>query len=391
MNTLFRSSLVDTAEHHPILRESVGKLVGRYGRTYFQELYRTGAKPTELWNELGAGGFLGLHVSEQHGGAGAGLADYCVVVEEVAANGCPILSLVINSITAPILEQHGSAAQKAEWLPGLANGSKKIAFAITEPDAGTNTHKISTVARRSGNGFTLTGRKYWTSAVDEADAIMVVARGETVDARGRAALSLFLLPTGTKGISMTPIKTALHVPETQFMLFFDDIALDQAALIGQEGEGLKQVFAGLNPERVCAAAINNGISRYALEQGARYASERKVWDVPIGSHQGVAHPLAKAYMAVQQARLMTIRAAQLSDQGSSEAGEAANIAKFAAADASLEALDQAIQVHGGNGLALEYGLADLWFIARLHKTAPVSREMVLNFIAQHSLGLPKSY
>jgi alkylation response protein AidB-like acyl-CoA dehydrogenase len=391
MNMLFRSSLVDTADHHPMLRESVGKLVGRYGRRYFQQLVREGRKPTELWNELGAAGFLGLHVPEAYGGAGAGLADYAVIVEEVAAQGCPILSLVINSITAPIIERHGDEALKRAWLPGIATGKLKIAFAITEPDAGTNTHKISTVAKRNGSGWTLSGRKYWTSAVDEADAIMVVARGESVDARGRAPLSLFLVPAKAKGISMTPIETALHVPETQFMLFFDDVALEQGALIGKEGEGLKQVFAGLNPERVCAAAINNGIARYALEQGARYASERKVWDVPIGTHQGVAHPLAKAYMAVQQARLMTIRAAQLSDLGSSEAGEAANIAKFAAADASLEALDQAIQVHGGNGLALEYGLADLWFIARLHKTAPVSREMVLNFIAQHSLGLPKSY
>jgi alkylation response protein AidB-like acyl-CoA dehydrogenase len=237
----------------------------------------------------------------------------------------------------------------------------------------------------------LSGNKYWTSAVDEANAIMVVARGETADARGRSPLSLFIVPADAKGISMTPIETALHVPETQFMLYFDQVALDESALIGREGEGLKQVFAGLNPERVCAAAINNGIARYALERGASYAVERKVWDMPIGAHQGIAHPLAKSYMAVQQARLMAARAAQLYDAGSGEAAEAANVAKFAAADASLEALDQAIQVHGGNGLAIEYGLADLWFIARLHKTAPVSREMILNFVAQHSLGLPKSY
>lgn len=391
MSTLFRSSLVDTAEHQPMLREGVAKLVSRFGRRYFQETTKAGRKPVELWKELGAAGFLGTQVSERYGGAGAGLADYNVVVEEVAAQGCPILSLVINSICIPILSQHGSEALKDRWLPGLADGSLRLAFAITEPDAGTNTHKIGTTARRSGNGWTLKGSKYWTSAVDEADAIMVVARGETVDARGRAALSLFIVPADAKGINKTPIETALHVPETQFTVFFDDVALDEGALIGREGEGLKQVFAGLNPERVCAAAINNGIARYALERAATYATERKVWEVPIGTHQGVAHPLAKAYVAVQQARLMTARAAELSDLGSPEAGEAANMAKFAAADASLEALDQAIQVHGGNGLSIEYGLADLWFIARLHKTAPVSREMVLNFVAQHSLGLPKSY
>ena len=220
---------------------------------------------------------------------------------------------------------------------------------------------------------------------------MVVCRGETVDAAGRSALSLFLVPAKAPGISMTPIETALYVPETQFMLYFDNVALGPEALIGEEGQGLRHVFAGLNPERVCAAAINNGIARFAIEKGAQYAGERSVWNTPIGAHQGIAHPLAKSYIAVQQARLMTARAAQLSDQGSPDAGEVANMAKFAAADASLEALDQAIQTHGGNGMALEYGLADLWFIARLHKTAPVSREMILNFVAQHSLGLPKSY
>jgi alkylation response protein AidB-like acyl-CoA dehydrogenase len=175
------------------------------------------------------------------------------------------------------------------------------------------------------------------------------------------------------------------------MLYFDNVALGAEALIGEEGQGLRHVFAGLNPERVIAAAINNGIARFAIEKGAHYAGERSVWNTPIGAHQGIAHPLAKSYIAVQQARLMTARAAQLSDQESPDAGEVANMAKFAAADASLEALDQAIQTHGGNGMALEYGLADLWFIARLHKTAPVSREMILNFVAQHSLGLPKSY
>jgi len=391
MANLFHSTLVDTADHHAMLRESVGKLVGGFGRKYFQDVVKRKAKPVELWRALGKAGFLGVHVAEEWGGGGAGLADYNVIVEETAAQGCPLLSLVIGSICAPIIQQHGDDALKRAWLPGLASGERRLAFAITEPDAGTNTHKISTVARRQGAGWTLKGQKYWTSAVDESEAILVVARGETPDERGRAALSLFIAPADAKGISMTPIETALHVPETQFTLHFDDVDLPLDSLIGQEGQGLKHLFAGLNPERVCAAAINNGIARFALEKGAAYAAERKVWSTPIGAHQGVAHPLAKAYMAVQQARLMTARAAQLFDQRSPEAGEAANMAKFAAADASLEALDQAMQTHGGNGLAMEYGLADLWFIARLHKTAPVSREMILNFIAQHSLGLPKSY
>lgn len=391
MSNIFGSTLVDTADHHPMLRESVGKLVGDFGRRYFQDVVKRKEKPVALWNAMAKAGFVGVHVGEQYGGGGCGMADYNVVVEETAAQGCPVLSLVIGSITAPIIEQHGTEQLKQHWLPGLADGSLRLAFAITEPDAGTNTHKVSTIARRDGSGWKLNGTKYWTSAVDEADAIMVVARGATLDAAGRGQLSLFIVPTNAPGISMTPIETALHVPETQFMLYFDNVALGAESLIGQEGQGLRHMFAGLNPERICAAAINNGIARFALEKGAQYANERTVWKTPIGAHQGIAHPLAKAYVAVQQARLMTARAAQLYDAGSHDAGEAANMAKFAAADASLEALDQAIQTHGGNGMALEYGLADLWFIARLHKTAPVSREMILNFVAQHSLGLPKSY
>jgi alkylation response protein AidB-like acyl-CoA dehydrogenase len=391
MNALFTSELVDTADHHPALRESVGKLVAQYGRSYFQDCTKRNVKPTELWDELGAAGFLGVHISEQYGGGGGGLADYNVVIEETAAQGCPILSLVIGSICAPIIEQHGTDDMKQRWLPGFANGTRRMAFAITEPDAGTNTHRVSTTARKDGDGWRLSGTKYWTSAIDESEAILVVARGEEVDELGRNPLSLFIVAADAPGITMTPIENVLHVPETQYTVFFDDVELGPEALIGQEGQGLRHVFAGLNPERVSAAAINNGISRFALEKGAQYAKDRVVWKTPIGAHQGVAHPMAESFIAVQQARLMTARAAQLYDMGSPAAGETANMAKFAAAEASLKALDQAIQTHGGNGFAIEYGLADLWFIARLHKTAPVSREMILNFVAQHSLGLPKSY
>lgn len=391
MARVFNSTLVDTAEHHAMLRESVGKLAGGFGRKYFQDVTKRKAKPVELWNALGEAGFIGVHVAEEYGGGGGGMADYNVIVEEVAAQGCPILSLVIGSICAPIIQNHASQEMKDAWLPGIATGKKRLAFAITEPDAGSNTHNVSTIARKDGSGWLLNGNKYWTSAVDEVDAIMVVARGEEIDERGRGKLSLFLVPTDSPGISKTPIETALHVPETSFMLYFDNVKMPGSALVGKEGDGLKQLFSGLNPERICASAINNGIARYAIEKASLQAGERKVWGTPIGAHQGVSHPLAAAYVGVQQARLMTARAAQLFDEGSPEAGEVSNMAKFAAADSSLVALDQAIQVHGGNGMALEYGLADLWFIARLHKTAPVSREMVLNFFAQHSLGLPKSY
>ena len=388
---IFNTGLVDTAEHHDELRKSVERLVSRYGRKYFQDVIARNEQPKELWEELGAAGFLGAHIPESYGGSGGGLAELYIIIEETAAQGCPMLSLVISSICAPIIEHYGTEAMKEEWLTGMADGSKRIAFAITEPDAGSNTHNIKTTARRDGDGWVLQGAKYWTSAIDESDAVMVVARDADLSTSERSSLSLFIVPTNTAGVSWQPIEAAVKAADKQFMSFYDDVRLPYEAIVGEPGKGLKQVFVGLNPERVAAAAINNGIARFALEQGTRYANDRSVWNQrPIGAHQGVAHPLAEAYVGVQAARLMAMRAADLFDRGE-DAAEAANMAKFCAAESSLKALDQAIQVHGGNGLALEYGLADLWFIARLHKTAPVSREMILNHIAQHSLGLPKSY
>jgi alkylation response protein AidB-like acyl-CoA dehydrogenase len=202
---------------------------------------------------------------------------------------------------------------------------------------------------------------------------------------------MFIVPTDAPGYRYQPIEMAFTAAERQFTVFFDDVALPDEALIGGEEAGLAALFAGLNPERITAACISNGIARYALAKATRYATERTVWKgVPIGAHQGVAHPLAEAYIGTQLSRLMTYRAAELYDTGG-DAAEAANIAKFASADSSLRTLDQAMQTHGGNGMALEYGMADLWFVARMLKTAPVSREMVLNFVAQHTLGLPASY
>ena len=390
MSALFHSPLVDLGEHHAALRASVAKLMAPYGRKYFQDVYARGERPDALWTALGDAGFLGVHIAEEHGGGGGGLADYYVVIEEVAAHGSPLLAMVINSICAPIIAAYGSDALKRDWLPGLASGRKRMAFSITEPDAGSNTHRVATTVRRTADGWVLNGSKYWTSAIDESDAVLVVARDEELSTADRSALSLLIVPTDAAGLSWQPIDAALRVPEKQFTVFYDDVRLPPSALIGVAGAGLKQVFVGLNPERVAAAAINNGIARFALEQAASYAKDRQVWKMPIGAHQGVAHPLAESYIGVQAARLLAMRAAQLFDAGE-DAAEAANMAKFLAAETSLKALDQAIQTHGGNGLAHEYGLADLWFVARLHKTAPVSREMILNHVAQHSLGLPKSY
>ena len=206
----------------------------------------------------------------------------------------------------------------------------------------------------------------------------------------KSALSLFVVPTNSPGLSIQEIETSIVSPDKQFTVFLDDVEVGEDALIGTAGQGLKQVFAGLNPERILVGAICSGVGRFAIDKAAEYAKQRQVWSTPIGAHQGIAHPLAEAHIAVELGRMATMRSAELFDAGE-YAAEAANIAKFAASEASLKALDQAIQTHGGNGLAKEYGLSELWFITRLMRTAPVSREMVLNFVAQTSLGLPRSY
>ena len=385
------SGLIPMAEHHLELRRSVSKLVGGFGRKYYQDVVKRGAKVTELWAALGEAGFLGAHITEKWGGGGGGMTDYYIVVEETAAQGCPLFTMVLQSICSPIIEAFGTTELQERWLPGLANGTVRMSFAITEPDAGTNTHRVTTTATPTADGgWELSGAKYWTSAVDEAHAILVVARGPVGGPDGRHPLSLFIVAPDAPGISMQPIEHVIQSPDKQFMLFFDKVKLGPDSLVGAEGNGLRQVFVGLNTERIAVAAMNNGVSCFAIDRAVEYANARTVWKEPIGSHQGIAHPLAEATINVQMSRLMAMRAAELFDRGE-DAAEAANMAKFAAADSSLRVLDQAIQIHGGNGFALEYGLADLWFIARVHKTAPLSREMVLNHVAQHTLGLPKSY
>ena len=269
-----------------------------------------------------------------------------------------------------------------------------MAFAITEPDAGSNSHKITTTARRDGGDWLLSGRKIYISGVDEADAVLVVSRIQDTET-GRLEPALFAVPTGSPGFEYLPIEMDVVMPERQFLLFLDDVRLPADALIGHEGAALAQLFAGLNPERIMASALSIGTGRYALDKAVGYANARSVWGAPIGSHQGLSHPLAKAKIELELAKLMMQKAAGLYDSGndtdSPAVGESANMAKYAAAEASIAAVDAAVQTHGGNGLASEYGLGTLLVSSRVSRIAPVSREMVLNFIAQFSLGLPKSY
>jgi len=382
----------ETAEQL-LLRSSVAELAARYGHPYWLGKAKAGEKTRELWDEVGRLGYLGVGIPEEYGGGGRGIVELAIVAEELAAAGCPLLFIVVSpAICGSVIGRSGTAEQKERWLPALASGTTKMAFAITEPDAGSNSHRLSTVARRDGDDWILAGRKTYISGVDEADAVLVVGRAE--DARtGTLRPALAIVPTDAPGFEKTLIPVEITGPEKQFALFLDDVRLPADAMVGETADAaLAALFAGLNPERITGAAFANGIGRYALDKASAYANTRQVWGVPIGSHQGLAHPLAHAAIQVELARLMTSKAAWLYDTGDdAAAGEAANMAKYAAAEAALAALDQAIQVHGGNGLATEYGLATLWGATRLVRTAPVSREMILNFVSTHTLGLPRSY
>ncbi len=382
----------ETAEQQ-LLRSSVAEVAARYGHPYWLGKAKAGEKTRELWDEVGRLGYLGVSVPEEYGGGGHGIVELAIVAEELAAAGCPLLLIVVSpAICATVIGRSGTTEQKERWLPGLASGAAKMAFAITEPDAGSNSHKLSTVATRDGPDWVLSGRKTYISGVDEADAVLVVGRAE--DARtGTLRPALAVVPTDAPGFEKTLIPVEITGPEKQFALFLDGVRLPADAMVGETADAaLAALFAGLNPERITGAALANGIGRYALGKASAYANTRQVWGVPIGSHQGLAHPLAHAAIQVELARLMTAKAAWLYDTGDDPAaGEAANMAKYAAAEAAMAALDQAIQVHGGNGMATEYGLATLWGATRLVRTAPVSREMILNFVSTHTLGLPRSY
>ncbi|MFF1837313.1 acyl-CoA dehydrogenase family protein [Streptomyces sp. NPDC058231] len=397
------STVLETEEQQA-LRAAVAALGKRYGRDYMTSVVREGAHPRELWTEAAELGYLGVNLPEEYGGGGGGMAELSIVLEELGAAGSPLLMMVVSpAICGTVIARFGTDAQKQQWLPGLADGSLTMAFGITEPDAGSNSHRITTTARRDGGEWLLTGRKVFVSGVDIADATLVV--GRTEDARtGRLKPCLFIVPRDAPGFRRSQIDMELQAPEKQFELVLDDVRLPADALVGggisRSGEaesggedaGLLQLFAGLNPERIMTAAFSLGMGRYALGRAVEYAQTRQVWKEPIGSHQAIAHPLAQAHIELELARLMMQKAARLYDEGDDiGAGEAANMAKYAAAEACVRAVDQAVHTLGGNGLTREYGLASLITAARVARIAPVSREMILNYVSHQSLGLPKSY
>ncbi|MFF7142638.1 acyl-CoA dehydrogenase family protein [Streptomyces nodosus] len=392
------SPVMETAEHQA-LRSAVAALGRRYGRDYLTGVVAAGGRPTELWAEAAKLGYLGVSLPQEYGGGGAGIAELSIVLEELGAAGCPLLMLVVSpAICGTVIARFGTDAQKERWLPGLADGTRTMAFGITEPDAGSNFHRITTTARRDPDSgdWLLTGRKVFISGADTADAVLIVGRTETASGpegrTGRLKPCLFIVPRDAEGFERRPVAMELHAAEKQFELTLDEVRLPADALVGDENAGLLQLFAGLNPERVMTAAFAIGMGRHALARAVEYARERVVWGRPIGAHQAIAHPLAQAHIDLELARLMMQKAALLHDLGDDlAAGEAANMAKYAAGEACVRAVDQAVHTLGGNGLTCEFGLAPLITAARVTRIAPVSREMILNHVSHQTLGLPKSY
>ena len=373
------------------IREAVAAICGKYGRAYMRAKVEAGEPATELWDDLAAQGYLGVNIPTEYGGGGLGMVELAAVAEEIAAAGCSLLLIVVSpAIVGTILAKHGTEEQKRRWLTGIGAGTTKIAFAITEPDAGTNSHNLSTALSPSNGSYRLNGQKVFISGVEAADHIFVVARMRGED--GQLGLPVpVIIDTDAPGLQRTVLPMAIRGADRQWQLFFDNVVVEPDRVVGGEERGLRLLFDGLNPERIMGAALSCGIGRIALEKASAYARDRTVWQAPIATHQGISHPLAEAKIELELARLMTRKAAALYDAGLKGAGEAANMAKYAAAEAAIKCVDRAIQTHGGNGFSLDYGLTDLYWGARVARTAPVSREMVLNYVAEHSLGLPKSY
>ena len=390
-------------EEHNLIRTSVRQMLQRFEgkREEFREIATKEKRfPQELWDAFADVGLLGCLVPEEYGGNGAGLLALTVGFEEICANGFSPGLLLVTAMDSACILKNGSPELKQKYLPGIADGTLKFCFATTEPDAGTNTFRLKTSAKRDGDDYVLNGQKVFISGVDVADYMLVVTRTtsiEELEAQGKPrsqGISLFVVDTKSAGIEKTVINIGLSEELRQFQLFFDNVRVPADQLVGQEGNGTFAMFNSLNPERILAAAICAGMSEYALRKAVSYAQERKVFkDTPIGAYQSIAHPLAEVKINLEAVKLMTYRAAWAFDQdmNPTEVGTYANMAKFLGADLAIKAVDAAIETHGGMGFVEETGLIGLWNGARLFKTAPVSREMLLNYVSEWTLGLPKSY
>ena len=377
-----------------VIRASVRQICDRFGEDYWLEMDRTLGYPTEFVAELTEAGFLGVLIPESYGGAGLGVREAAVVMEEVCRSGahagvCHAQMYVMGSVL-----RHGSEAQKSEYLPKIANGELRLqSFGVTEPTTGTNTTSLKTSARRDGDSYVINGQKVWISRIEHSDLMVLLARTTDLDKVDKKThgLSAFIVDVKAAvghGLEIRPIESMINHHSCE--LFFDDLRIPVENLLGEEGKGFKVVLDGMNAERILIAAECVGDGRYFVDKARDYARERVVFDRPIGQNQGVQFPIARAYTQVEAASLMVDKAAGLFDQGM-PCGAEANMAKLLASEASWQAGDVCMQTHGGFAFAKEYHVERKFRETRLYQIAPISTNLILSFVGEHVLGLPRSY
>jgi acyl-CoA dehydrogenase len=385
---------IPTDEHRAI-EEAVQRICARYDDAYWARTDETGVFPEDFVADMAGGGWLGTAMPEEFGGAGLGLVEAALVMRTVTQSGAGFSgasAIHLNIFGAKPIEKFGTQAQKDAWLPGIITGQDKMCFAVTEPNAGLETSAITTRAVRTNEGYTITGRKIWTTSAQRANKIMLLARTTPREevARPTDGLSLFLCDFDRSAIDARPIPKMGRKAVECNMLFIEDLKVPADALIGEEGKGFKYILSGLNPERVLFAVEAIGLGRAALMRAAQYAKERVVFGRPIGMNQGIQHPLAKSWCELEAAELLAMKAAALFDAGL-DCGAEANAAKYLGAESGFHACEAAVLAHGGMGYAKEYHVERMFREAMIARIAPVSREMILNFVAERVLGLPKSY
>src|SRR5919205_678073 len=383
-----------TAEQEA-LRQQVRQLAARFDDAYWAERDARHEFPWDFYNVFAEGGWLGIAIPEQYGGSGLGILEASLLLEEIAAsgaamNGCSALHLTIFGLN--VLVKHGTEALRQEVLPSAADGSLHVCFGVTEPNAGTDTSRITTFARRDGDGYVIYGQKVWTTKAGDSQKMLLLARTTPRDQvdRPTRGMSLFLVDMDRSAMELKAIPKLGRNAVASYEVFIDNLRVPLEARIGEEGQGFRYRLDGLNPERILLAHESLGIGRAALRRAVRYANERVVFDRPIGQNQGIAFPLAEALARLDAAELMARKAAWLYDRGL-PCGREANMAKWLCADAGFQAADAAMQTHGGMGYAKEFHVERYFREARLMRLAPISQEMVLNYIAEHVLGLPRSY
>ena len=380
-------------ETFPEIREAVRRLCARFPGAYWRELDRERAYPTAFVQALTEAGFLSVLIPEEYGGSGLGLAAATAVLEEIHRSGCNGGACHAQMYTMGTVLRHGTPAQKAAYLPKVATGELRLqAFGVTEPDAGTDTTRITTFAKKVGDRYVVDGRKLWISRAEHSDLMVLLCRTSPRDeAKASAGMSVLLVDMREavgKGLTITPVRTMLNHATTE--LLFENLEVPATNLVGEEGKGFKYILDGMNAERILIASECIGDARFFIDRASQYAKDRVVFGRPIGENQGVQFPLARAHVQMTSASLMVDKAAALFEVGE-PCGTEANMAKLVASEASWFAADMCLQTHGGFGFAEEYDIERKFRETRLYQVAPISTNLILSHVATHVLGQPKSF